>query len=131
MFETPSLSFVPCRPPGEPGVTRLWQDARKRVILIFDFLRLRIFPIAFPLNGYNGGAAERCQRYPPSDPHLVLLVHAGAATTPARGGSALMAVSLLLSGPSRLETKVPMPTPTPVPTTTCDRYQGGWQFSVA
>lgn len=74
------------------------------------FCKLRIFPIPFPLNGYNGGAAERCKRYPPSDPHLVLLVHAGAATTPARGGSALMAVSLLLSGPSRLETKVPMPT---------------------
>lgn len=24
-----------------------------------------------------------------------------------------------------------MPVPTPVPTTTCDRYQGGWQHSVA
>lgn len=44
MFETPSLSFVPCRPPGEPGVTRLWQDACKTFILIFDFFAPSYLP---------------------------------------------------------------------------------------
>lgn len=99
MFETPSLSFVPCRPPGESGVTRLWQDARKRSILTFDFSAASYLPHSISagrIQRWRGRALPDTSR--PSDPHLVL---PGAPwrtlvqlhTTLAGGGSALMAVS--------------------------------------
>ena len=74
--------------------------------MIFDFSRLRIFPITFPLSCDNGGAAERCQLYPPSDPHLVLLVHAwcsydaGSRRLSVDAWPCVCLLLLLLSGPS-------------------------------